>query len=127
MKVIVALMNIFTGRSDGLGRPPVGAVSAETIHAIRRGNRQCTPYPMGEDANATATPRWGRATVLSRWRRPRIVKGIEMWGQAAHVTSYPAGYGFVPSAAASAAYAVAGTPSVTVKGHVSFKGNVTPN
>ena len=60
---------------------------------------------------------------------PGTIKAIGQWGQGANVTSYPAGYGFVPSAATSAVYtAGAGSnPAVTIRGRVTFKGYVTPN
>jgi hypothetical protein len=37
MVIVDAFMNIFYGRSDGLGQPRLRAVSVGTIHAIRRG------------------------------------------------------------------------------------------
>lgn len=39
------------------------------------------------------------------------VKAIGMWGSGANATSYPAGYGFVPSSAVSAAYTGGSTPT----------------
>jgi hypothetical protein len=78
--------------------------------------------------NSPLQPRRGFYRLRDLACQASTVRAIGMWGQNANVTSYPAGYGFVPSAVASAAYTAGGSnrPAVTVRGHVRFKGLVTP-
>jgi hypothetical protein len=95
--------------------PPSGAANYPLTVTLTDPGYTSGPQPLGNHSiwyttdGSTPVPGSGTAKQLSSGGKfvlsaPGTVKAVGMWGSGANPNSYPAGYGFVPSAVRSARY-----------------------
>jgi len=95
--------------------PPSGAQTFPLTVTLTVPRQNTGPYPQGNSGiwytkdGSTPTPGSGTAQYLASGGKfvleaPATIKAVGMWGAPNQPTSYPAGYGFIPSAVKSTHY-----------------------